>query len=171
MATSFEDADLPVATFDAVIAAMSFHWVDQGVGLAKLGRVLRPGGWAASWWTVFGDPDRDDPFRDATAHVLAPTSAGFELDIEARCADLGRGARLVDVGAEAIRWTARLDTVRLRALYASMIAVRSQPERERRRVLDAVVDIAEREFGGVIERPFVTVLYTARRPGATTARR
>lgn len=63
VASSFEDAPLADNGFDAAVAAMSFHWVDQDVGLAKLGRVLRPKGWVALWWTVFGDPDRPDPFK------------------------------------------------------------------------------------------------------------
>lgn len=40
----FEDWDPAGRTFDAVIAAQTWHWVDPVVGAAKTARVLRPGG-------------------------------------------------------------------------------------------------------------------------------
>jgi SAM-dependent methyltransferase len=171
IATSFEEAPLVDEAFDVAVAAMSFHWVDQQIGLAKLGRVLRPGGWAALWWTVFGDPDRPDPFDDATRKLLedhdalAPRGQRlFELDVAGRTQDLAQGAGLVDVECELVRWTIRLDADALRALYTSMIRVRRLPPDERDRLLDAVSGIAAHDFGGVVERPFVTAVYTARRP-------
>jgi SAM-dependent methyltransferase len=170
--TSFEQARLAEGAFDVAVAATSFHWVDQDLGMPKLGRVLRPGGWAALWWTVFGDPDRADPFRDATKDLLAetrgppggPDRPQFELDVAERTSDLGSRAGLVGAGAELIRWTARLDPPQVRRLYGSMIAILRRPEAERRRLLDGLVAIATDEFGGVVERPFVTAIYTARRP-------
>ena len=169
-AASFEDADLGDAAFDAVVAAMSFHWVDQRVGVPKLWRILRPGGWAALWWTVFGDPARDDPFVDATRWLLSDGAGAagrggqpqFELDEAARTADLSC-AGFDGVECELLRWTIRLDPAALRRLYASTIAVRRRPPLERERVLDGVVAVAVDLFGGVVERPFVTALYTARR--------
>ncbi len=169
--SSFEDAVLVAGAFDVAVAAMSFHWVDQGVGLAKLGRVVRPGGWVALWWTVFGDPDRPDPFNDATKGLLEEHDAlaplrqpQFELHVAERTQDLANRAGCVDVAGELIRWTIRLDQDAVRALYASMIGVRRLPPDEAQRLLDAITTIAAQEFGGVVERPFVTAIYTARRP-------
>jgi SAM-dependent methyltransferase len=168
---SFEDAVLGDDAFDVGVAGMSFHWVDQRVGLVKLGRVVRPGGWVALWWTVFGDPERPDPFLDATKgllekhHALAPLrQPQFELDVAARTQDLGNRAGCVDVGGELIHWTINLDHDAVRALYASMIGVRRLPPDERQPLLDAITKIAAQDFGGVVERPFVTAIYTARRP-------
>jgi len=168
---SFEDAPLP-DHFDLAVAAMSFHWVDQELGLPKLGRVVRPGGWVAVWWTVFGDRTRPDPFHEATRHLL-PEGAGpdrepaqpqFELDAEQRRFDLARRAGLADVDGELIRWTVHMDPAQVRALYASMIAILRRPQPEQHRLLDTLVALAGDEFGGVVERPFVTALYTGRRP-------
>jgi SAM-dependent methyltransferase len=171
IAASFEDAVLVDDAFDAAVAAMSFHWVDQRVGLAKLRRVVRPGGWVALWWTVFGDPDRPDPFYEATKELLEEHDAlaplrqpQFELDVAERTQDLANRAGCVDVRAELVRWTIRLDDEAVRALYASMIGVRRLPRDEGQRLVDAIATIAAHEFGGVVERPFVTAIYTARRP-------
>ncbi|MGH9033559.1 MAG: class I SAM-dependent methyltransferase [Acidimicrobiia bacterium] len=169
--SSFEDAPLVDDVFDVAVAAMSFHWVDQQAGLAKLGRVIRTGGWAALWWTVFGDPDRPDPFDDATKRLLedeatlaSPHQPKFEVDVAQRTWDLANRAGLVEAEGELIRWTVQLDPDAVRALYASMIRIRRLPLDERERLLDVIAAIAAQDFGGVVERPFVTAVYTARRP-------
>jgi hypothetical protein len=61
-------------------------------------------------------------------------------------------------------WTAHLDTDHLRALYASMIDVLRRPEREQRRLLDDLATVADNQFGGEVDLPFVTALYTGCRP-------
>jgi SAM-dependent methyltransferase len=59
VAAPFEKADVG-GGFDAVVAATSFHWLDQSAALRKVSAALRPGGWAAIWWTVFSDPYRKE---------------------------------------------------------------------------------------------------------------
>ncbi len=49
-------------------------------------------------------------------------------------------------------------------MYASLITVRRRPPAEREQVLDELVEVAKREFGGLVERPFVTAIYTGRCP-------
>ena len=66
----FEDAHLSPSSFDLVVAATAFHWLDPGPTLPKIVSILRPGGWLALWWNVFGDPDLPDPFHDATEQIL-----------------------------------------------------------------------------------------------------
>ena len=67
---TLEEADLPDASFDLVVSATAFHWVDETLGLEIVRRALRPGAAIALWWSVFGDPTRDDPFHAATKRRL-----------------------------------------------------------------------------------------------------
>jgi hypothetical protein len=46
-----------------------------------------------------------------------------------------------------------------------MIRIRRLGDDQRERLLDGVATIAARDFGRTVERPFVTAIYTARRPG------
>jgi SAM-dependent methyltransferase len=167
---TFEQAALPQDRFDLAVAATSFHWVDQGAGLPKLGRVIRPGGWAAIWWTIFDDPDRQDAFRDALRARTGEGDPGgqrnaqFELDAPARCRDLAERAGLTDVSSNLIRWTAVLGTAQLRALYASMIRIRRLPAGDQRRILDQISLLADHDFAGQVRRPFITAMYTGLRP-------
>jgi SAM-dependent methyltransferase len=164
----FEEADAG-AGFDAVVAATSFHWLKQSVALPKLGDVLRPGGWAAIWWTLFSDPYREDPLLAAATAVLGfepgqhRAGSAFQLDTDARCEDLRRGAGLVDVAAELIAWDLAMGADQVRALFNSLIAVRQLPDEQRARVLDTVTRLVDDRFGGVAVRPHLTALYVGRK--------
>lgn len=46
-AVTFEDLDEPARSFDLVISATAFHWIDPDVKFIKPARLLRPGGWLA----------------------------------------------------------------------------------------------------------------------------
>jgi SAM-dependent methyltransferase len=167
---TFERAVLQPNGFDLAVAATSFHWVDQAIGIPKLGRVVRPGGWVAVWWTIFDDPDREDAFRDALRTRIGSEDPGgqrnvqFQLDAASRRRDLTERAGLVDVRGTLIHWTVDLDPPQVRALYASMIRIRRLPASDRIRILDRIFLLAENDFAGRVRRPFRTALYTGRRP-------
>ena len=63
----FEDWDAAGRTFDTVVAAQSWHWVDPAAGAAKAAQVLRPDGRLAVFWNAFGPPDE---LRQAFAEVF-----------------------------------------------------------------------------------------------------
>ena len=54
----FEDWDPAGRSFDIVVAAQSWHWVDLVAGAAKAAEALRPGGRLAVFWNAF-DPPRE----------------------------------------------------------------------------------------------------------------
>lgn len=169
---ALEDAHLPADTFDLAAAASSFHWVEEESGLAKLFAALRPGGWLAMWWTLFGDGE-PDAFIAATSPLLedlqASPTRGEEgrpahaLDTEARFAAL-HAAGFEDAEHEVVRWSASWDTAGIRALYGTFSPIAQLAVERRTEILDGVARIAALEFGGRIERMLRTSLYTARPP-------
>lgn len=171
---TFEQAALEHERFDLAACATAFHWLDPGPALGRTATLLRPGGWIALWWNVFGDPERPDPFHEATKELLAPLGTGpsggshgvpsFALDSRSRLADLA-AAGFEEADGEVVRWTARLDPATIRALYATFSNITRLPERDGQRVLAALARVAEVEFGGRVERPFVSAIYTARKTG------
>jgi SAM-dependent methyltransferase len=177
--SSFEDADLPAAAFDLVVAATSFHWVDPGVGLVRAADVLRPGGWLALWWNVFGDRSRPDPFGEALLPFIEacpelagdPPGAGavpsgshpYSLDVEARIAEIDATGRFGPVHHEMIRWTGRHTPAQLRALFASYSPWLALPDTVRLEMLATVESLARNTFAGVVERPYLTPVYLAQR--------
>ncbi|MBO0855503.1 MAG: methyltransferase domain-containing protein [Nocardia sp.] len=53
---TFEDWEPGDATFNTVIAATAWHWIDPAIGAAKAARLLRPGGLFAALWHAFQTP-------------------------------------------------------------------------------------------------------------------
>jgi SAM-dependent methyltransferase len=63
---TFEGWDPEGRTFDAVIAAQSWHWIDPVTGAAKAAQVLRPGGRLAIFSHVYEPPaEVAEPFAAA----------------------------------------------------------------------------------------------------------
>jgi SAM-dependent methyltransferase len=170
---SLEEADLEPNRFDLAAAASSFHWVDERVGLGCLFTVLRPGGWCAIWWTLFGDDGPPDPFITATSPLLdgldtSPTNGEegrprHALDRERRLSALV-AAGFVDVEHELASWEARWDAMGIRALYGSFSPILALDEARREAILDEIARIASDEFDGRVTRRLTTSLYTARKP-------
>jgi SAM-dependent methyltransferase len=170
---TLEDAELPADRFDLGVAATSFHWLEQASALIKVRRALRPGGWWAMWWTNFGDEKGHDPFQEATRHLFAETprapshgrrgGPSFAMDQEARLADLA-GAGFTEAEVDVWPWTITLETDRLVALYATFSPIQALPEPKRQVFLKGLAEVADRDFGGAVERGFSSVLYTARKP-------
>jgi SAM-dependent methyltransferase len=167
--SAFEDAVLEPATFDLGVSATAFHWVDEDAALARIARLLRPGGWWAAFWNVFGDDSRPDPFHEATKDMLgAPSSpsAGergvpFGLDAEMRLAALRRSGAFDIADSRTNTWTLALDPDQATALYATYSNINVRPDRDA--VLAELGRIARDEFGGRVFRNMTTSLYVARR--------
>ena len=169
---SFEDAELPRSHYGLVAAATSFHWIQASVGLTKIAKILRPGGYAALWWNVFGDPDRNDPFHDSTQMIMQrlssspsgrPDAIPFALDADARLHDFSKIGKFDTPECEFHRWTLTLNTEQVGSLYSTFSSISRLPEYERKSILDRLMMIAEREFGGVVKRNMVSSVYLAKR--------
>jgi SAM-dependent methyltransferase len=165
---TFEDAALPRAGFDLGLAATSFHWLDELKALNKVAELLRPGGWWAAVWSVFGDDDRPDPFHDATDALLSdgpksPSQGAYALQHHARMGAFGRCGAFEAVSHEREDWELVLDPDQVVALYSTYSNIVAFPPEERAEVLAELRRIAADEFDGRVIRNMVTVLYTARR--------
>ena len=167
LATSFEDAELPGGHFDLLIAATAFHWIDPKTGLDKARRVLKPAGTLALIWNVFQDLNKPDPFHEATRRLLeplasspsgAPDTVPFALARANREAE-ARQAGFTDLAYQESHWTLALPASKVRHLYGNFSSIQRLPSAEKRRLLDALTEIAECQFGGEITRNMTTCLY------------
>jgi SAM-dependent methyltransferase len=165
----FEEVILQEASYDLGFSATAFHWLAEDVALTKVAKLLRPGGWWAMVWNVFGDSHRPDPFHDATKSLLNGSlspSAGngevpFALDAEARLAALEKTGAFDNVEHRTSAWSLVLDPDQTVALYATYSNVNIRPDREA--VLKELGRVARDEFHGRVTRNMVTSLYIGRR--------
>jgi SAM-dependent methyltransferase len=171
--SGFEDVEVSEATFDLVASATAFHWVEVSIGLRKAAQALRDGGWFTLWWTIWGDPDRHDPFHEALAPVLgakAPHllndehgSRAYIRDLAARATEVERVGYFGPVQHEVLRWDGDHDPKALRRMFATFAGWIALPEPLRTELLDDVEHLAREDFGGVVHRPYQTLLYLAER--------
>jgi SAM-dependent methyltransferase len=75
---AFEDWDAAGRTFDRVISAQAWHWLDLPVSTAKAASLLRPGGRLCLIWSAGCHPDDlAHDLADVYARLFPNVSAGF----------------------------------------------------------------------------------------------
>lgn len=166
----FETADLP-GGFDLAVAATALHWVDPVIGIEKLGRLVRPGGWLAAWWNEFGDNNRPTRFRDRLEDVyrdLLPAETGYRdsrshvLDFDAWRSRLTHGGWFGDVAVDIIEWQQTLTAETARGLWSTFPNIAELAPADREQFLGRLAAIIDDE-GGAVDDPRLTVVYTAAR--------
>jgi SAM-dependent methyltransferase len=166
---SFEDCPLDRAAFDLGFCATAFHWLDEDRALAKIAAALKPGGWWAAVWHVFGDPGRHDAFHEATTAILdGPHSPSggeggppFALDDAARIGALQRAGAFEAIAHRREAWTLTLTADQVPLLYSTYSPIAARADRAA--VLAELERIATEQFGGRVVRNMTTSLYVARR--------
>ncbi|WP_067691912.1 class I SAM-dependent methyltransferase [Nocardia jejuensis] len=171
--STFETWDPADRTFDAVIAATAWHWVDPLAGAAKAARVLRPGGLLAPFWHVFQLPQEisaafttaytrvapDSPFRlQPAGSTLEMYQALFDKAADSICA-----AGAFDTPAQ---WRYDWEHTYTRAEWLDQIPTHGPlndlPPGDLAEVLDAVGEAID-NLGGAFRLPYSTIAVTARR--------
>ena len=120
-------------------------------------------------WNVFGDPDRADPFHEATRLLLdGPVSPSrddrpipYALDKDARLAALEHARAFDTIEHRTSAWSLDLDAEQTVNLYATYSNINIRPDREA--ILMELGRKAREEFQGRVTRNMITSLYIARR--------
>ena len=164
----FETADL-TGPFDLAVAATALHWLDPKTSTERIARLVRPGGWLAAWWNEFGPVNRRTEFRDRldeVYHDLLPAEPGYRegrsyvLDTERWRGQLTAGSYFEDVQVEIIEWSQTLTAQTARDLWSTFPNIGELAEAERAEFLARLAAIVD-DFGGSVEDPRLTVVYTA----------
>lgn len=172
----FEDWDPDGRTFDAVIAAQAWHWVDPVAGAAKAAAVLRPGGRLAVFWNAFDPPKHlRDAFAEVFRRVLSDSPiAGFwdRPAIEsyrAGCTRVADAIRQSGAFGEPEEWLSYWERPYTRDEWLDLVPTTGgftrQPEAIQQEILDglgAAVDAA----GGTFTMSYTTIAATAARLGS-----
>jgi hypothetical protein len=171
--TTFESARLSSEWFDLGTSASAFHWLDEADSLAKIGQVLRDRGWWAVWWNLFFDGSRVDEFHKSTSALLegldhSPSRGlsgrpSFAMDTNARIAYLRDAGMFDKIEFENLPWSIVLDSAQLTRLYATFSPITRLDFEKRRRLLEDLRQVAEKQFGGKVELNITTPIYTAQR--------
>lgn len=165
---AFEKWPLPPEPFDLVLSASAFHWIDPDVGYAKAAAALGEEGAIALCWNRH--PPEDTPLRRALGEIyrtivpeLASKGGAESLDatLQRPIDEIDASGLFSEVTMRSYPWRAEYtarEYIRLLHTYSDHLAL---PELKWRILCDAIRDLIE-EHGGVIERPYLSVLYVAR---------
>lgn len=172
----FEHAELAAESFDLVLAATAFHWIDPAIRYEKAACVLRHAGTLALLMNVYPTPlvgffaRVQDVYR-AVAPTLAHT--GGASDTEQGAAELREelvhNPYFEEVECLSERWQKRYTCQEYLTLLNTFSGHRLLEEERRTRLLAAIGNMIDAEYGGYVEQPFVTMLYMARKRHSTWA--
>jgi SAM-dependent methyltransferase len=169
----FEDWDPAGRTFDAVVAAQSWHWVDPIAGAAKAAAVLRPGGRLAVFWNAF-DPPKDlrEAFAEVFRRLLPESPFGHVLDRPAVDAYRAGYAKVADTLRQAgtfgepEEWLSYWERPYTRDEWLDLVLTTGgftqHPEAIQAELLDGLGAAVE-EAGGTFTMSYTTVAATAAR--------
>jgi SAM-dependent methyltransferase len=171
---TFEAWDAAGRTFDAVVAAQAWHWVDPVAGAAKAARVLRPGGPLAVFAHVF-DPPPVVAEAFATAYRRAVPDSPFNgsppkaLDLyQEMFATFAGGIREAGGFGEPERWRFDWEQAYTRDEWLDLLPTTgglTGLHADRLAEVLAAVGAAVDAIGGGFTMPYVTLAVTAARTG------
>jgi len=164
---AFEDWPLPTEPFDLVFSASAFHWIDATVGYAKAAKALTPSGAIALCWNRH-PPDESRMRRalDPIYQSIAPELTGkggaepFSATLQRPIDELKASGCFGEVVTRSYEWSAEYaadEYVRLLHTYSDHLAL---PGKTLQALCSAVREAIERN-GGVLQRPYLSVLYLA----------
>jgi SAM-dependent methyltransferase len=167
-AGTFENWDDEKRSFDLIYSGSAFHWVNPEIGFPKAARLLRPGGNLALFWNMFPDPS--DPVWEELTQIyqrLAPEIAAsrcgrkFTEKVEERRQQILDTRLFSDLSVGHFPWSivySATDYLKLIMTYSDHIVLPVEQRKILLKELEAVIH----RHGGVITRPWDTVLFLAR---------
>lgn len=167
----FEDWDEGALTFDLLISAQAWHWVDPATGDPKAAAVLRPGGAIALFWNR--PRHTKSALRDALDAVYAEVAPQLGKAIEpgGRAATnepidrrLRSQAAFEVLEPRSFPWTACYATARYLRLMETQSDHQLLPPDTRARLFEGLQRAID-EAGGSIAVEYDAVLLAARRRG------
>jgi SAM-dependent methyltransferase len=171
--SNFEEYPLEERTFDLVISATAFHWIDPEVGYRKAAEVLKPDGTLALYWNkpvqtqVSADyfqsiqnvyervvPEMAKRFPGLPHPDTIPTPIKDEID---------RSRMFGEVAVLKYRWETEYTAqayIQLLNTYSDHIALEKETRAE---LFDGIENLIETKFDGRIVKEHVSILYLAHR--------
>jgi SAM-dependent methyltransferase len=170
MRSSFEDADLPTGTYDAVVSATAYHWVLPPARLEKPAAILKPHGTIAVIDTNQvaspvdgGYLERVQPIYEkhgqGGGHKQLPTGGDVVPDI---FRELSASSHYTDVHLFRFPWDQRYSSGEYADLLRSYSGSQSMPQEEREPMIRELCAVIDRDYGGSIIRPLMITLTVAR---------
>jgi SAM-dependent methyltransferase len=167
--SSFEDW-IPSGSFDLVASGTAWHWVDPEVGYCKAAAALGHGGFIALFWNLPPMPftrfsaDVQSVYSRVVPELGSPEERPSTAQrIEEASHSIEASGLFEKPVVRQYLWKrsySRDDYIRLLDTYSDH---RALPKGVRERLYGGVGRLIDEEYGGVVERPYLTALFVARK--------
>jgi SAM-dependent methyltransferase len=167
--SAFEDWPLPDAPFDAVVAFTAFHWVDQGVGVDKVARALKPGGAFATVTTdhvAGGTAAFFVDVQDCYERWDPATPPGLRLEPADRIAPAvapDPGGRFGAAELRRYETDIAYSTARYLDVIRTYSPTRALDDERRSGLLSCIGSLIDTHYGGLVVKRYLRQLRVARR--------
>lgn len=164
--TTFEDWQPDKFTFDLVVSAQAFHWIDPSIGYKKTAAILRNEGWLALFWNMY--PKNEDFLTkqiDKLYRGILPEVSPYNYSedlIGRRKVDIEDSGYFKNVLVKRFFWKIPYSTEEY-VRYLDTFGVYSRLSDSTREVFFQELARTIDSCGGVIEKPFVSLLYLAQK--------
>lgn len=165
----FEDWH-PPSRFDVLASGTAWHWVDPTVGYLKAAEALNDGGFISLFWNLHPTPYTgfavvvQRVYESVVPEWVKPQGrASVEERIKSIGAEIESSRLFTRPVVKRYTWSrtySRDDYIRLLDTYSDH---RSLPGAKRRRLYSGISRLIDEEFGGRVERPYLTALFVARK--------
>jgi SAM-dependent methyltransferase len=161
--SAFEAWEPAGRSFDAVVSAQAWHWIEPVAGAAKAAAVLRPGGRFAAFWNVENPPGELAEAFGAVYRRVAPDLPHFRTTaLEAHQAFFAATEDGLRAFGEPQRWGCEWERSYTRDEWLDQLPTRSTHSRLAPETLEALLAGLGAVIGGGFTMPYLTVTVTAR---------
>lgn len=164
----FEEYETVAGSYDLIISAQAFHWIPQPIGFEKCASALKENGFLAPFWNMYitYDTDIDKELLEISYKYLGMADFLDEEGCEKRIASIVSSIEQSgyftrpEVYRHLWKKSYTADEYYGFALTGNSFLQRSEAEQEQAH--KELIKLADRH-GGLIERPYLCVLYLAKR--------
>jgi len=164
---SFEEWALEREAFDLVISAHAFHWIPAEIGYAKAAAALKDSGWIALFWHHHPDPDTafsralDEVYRSKAPQPTGSFKTRHPDELVETVEAINASGKYGQVLVRRYPWSEKYTAEQYMELLSTYSDHRRLAEETRRNLFESVRELIE-EHGGVVNKPYLTVLYMAK---------
>jgi SAM-dependent methyltransferase len=171
---SFEEVDLPPASFDIVTAATAIHWVDPAVRYRRAHRLLRAGGVVAIIELIQVQGSKTPDFFEAAHPIYGlyreeernrplPQAPAAETVQPRERAEIEASGLFDPVQVFRYRWDQTYTAEQYARLLGTFSDTLAMAETAREGLIRDLCQLIDARFGGRIVRPLVVTLTVARK--------
>jgi SAM-dependent methyltransferase len=165
--STFEDWPGEEGSYDLVLSAQSFHWVDKTTGFPKIAQALKPGGWLAVYWNMQPEDtspiwrDLDQVYRERMPS-LKKNNQPIEEQIAERVKEIEVSGCFGPVDVHRFPWQKTYTVEQYLGLLGTYSDHLRQGTAASTAFYAGVAGVINR-YGGMINKKYIAVLYMAQK--------